>query len=224
MKERQLIIVPNRVPTSSHVINNEIKGYYLAFNLIFFLQKEFPRHHLTKLNLANPHLQPCIYLDTQDGEKVENIFETILDERDHLRRNKEYMVALKILELILFCDRLFSKENPLPKVPQPPLLLQYIDLIQDQYREHHSTSYYAAKLHIHPNALNALSKRHLGESAKSVIDGKLIIESKYLLQHTTLSVKEIAYDLGFNSPSQFFRFFKRYTGHSPAQGRLHTFE
>jgi AraC family transcriptional regulator, transcriptional activator of pobA len=59
----------------------------------------------------------------------------------------------------------------------------------------------------------------MGQSAKELIAAKLLSEAKYLIQLTTLSVKETAYELGFQSPSNFFRFFKRYSGYSPAAYR-----
>jgi AraC-like DNA-binding protein len=93
--------------------------------------------------------------------------------------------------------------------------VQFVDLIQQHYKEQHSTSYYAKLLNIHPNVLNSICKRHLDQSAKQTIDAKLIREAEDLLFHTSLTVKEIAYELGFASVSHFFRFFKRHTGSAP---------
>ena len=115
----------------------------------------------------------------------------------------------------MFAERLLKIETPYAKNVLPTAVIQYIEQIQEHYKDHHSTTYYAKKLNLHPNSLNALSKQYLGDSAKKVIDIKLLSEAQYLLQHTSLSAKEVSYELGFQSPSQFFRFFKRQMGQSP---------
>jgi AraC-like DNA-binding protein len=48
---------------------------------------------------------------------------------------------------------------------------------------------------------------------------RVLLESKRLLYFSSLSVKEIGYELGFEDDSYFVRFFKRLTGLTPAQLR-----
>ena len=48
---------------------------------------------------------------------------------------------------------------------------------------------------------------------------RLLLESKRLLYFSSLSVKEIAYTLGFEDASYFVRFFKHLTGTTPLQLR-----
>jgi AraC-like DNA-binding protein len=223
VKDRTLMVIQSRTINSSHY-KKVSRGYNLSFNLKFFLQEQFPKHHLVKMNLFNPGLMPYSYPNASMGKYLTEIFETILNELEHYRKNREDLIALKTLELIILCDRQFKIEKKFVTEYHPPLLVQYIDLIQEQFKNHHSTSYYAKKLHVHPNSLNATSKRYLGQTAKTIVDEKLLLESKYLLHQTTLSVKEIAYELGFNSPSNFFRFFKRHAGQSPARFRHKSFE
>ena len=134
------------------------------------------------------------------------------------------MMALKILELLIICERVFRKNKKGANKTMPPLIIDYLNLIQKHYAEHHSVGFYAEKLFVHPNMLNAFCRRHLLQSAKATIDLKLIEESKSLLQNTALSVKEIAYELGFESATHFFRFFKRLAGTSPLSFRKSEFE
>ncbi len=219
VKDRTLVIVPPRVITSYSSYSEASKGYYLSFNLKFFFQLHFPVHHLLKMHLFKKGLTPFCYLDMKWGHYIEKIFEIILEEEHHQRKNKKELIALKILELIIICDRLVRTANGKAGDYHSPLLIQYIDLINEHFKEQHSTSYYAGKLNIHPNSLNATAKRYLDQSAKVILDTKLVNEAKYLLYNTNLSGKEIAYELGFHSPSHFFRFFKRYTGNSPLHYR-----
>ncbi len=218
IRDRTLLIVPSQTAMSG-IHSTDTAGYYLSFNLKFFLQEHFPRHHLLNMYLFQLELVPYIHVNFIQHKNLVNIFETILDERDHERLNKNEMIALKTLELIIFCERLFKREERLDKKTLPPLVIQYLDLIQKHYSEHHAVTYYAERLHIHPNVLNAICKKHLLQSAKATIDLKLVTEAQSLLDHTALTVKEIAYDLGFQSASHFFRFFRRLTGNSPVRYR-----
>ena len=219
IKDRTLMIVPAQT-LSSTTYTETVTGYHLSFNLNFFLQEYFPRYRLLQLNLFKQGIIPFAYLNPHSGKQLSQIFEGIIEEKEHQRRNKQELIMLKILELVLMCDRQLKIDEEQDKDYSHPLMIQYIELIQQYYKTEHSTSYYAKMLHIHPNSLNAASKRYMGQSAKELIATKLFSEAKYLVQLTTLSVKEIAYELGFQSPSNFFRFFKRYSGYSPAAYRI----
>jgi AraC-like DNA-binding protein len=105
---------------------------------------------------------------------------------------------LKILELIIICDRQLKLEEGMSPNGNQPLIVNYMSAVQEHYKKHHATSYYAGRLNVHPNSLNAAVKRYMGMSAKSVITSRLVNEAKSLLHLTALSVKEVAYELVFN--------------------------
>ncbi|GAB3643693.1 helix-turn-helix domain-containing protein [Spirosoma arcticum] len=81
------------------------------------------------------------------------------------------------------------------------------------------TSFYANKLKIHPNYLNAVVKRITGSTAIYLIHNQLITSAKSLLQQTNLSAKEITFRLHFSEPTHFNSFFKKRTGLTPRQYR-----
>jgi AraC family transcriptional activator of pobA len=51
-------------------------------------------------------------------------------------------------------------------------------------------------------------------SPKEFITNRLILEAKRRMYYSESSIKELAYDLGFNDPEYFSRLFKRVTGKS----------
>ncbi|MEJ7665538.1 MAG: helix-turn-helix domain-containing protein [Hymenobacter sp.] len=69
-------------------------------------------------------------------------------------------------------------------------------------------AYYADKLAIHPNHLNAAVKRATGKTAHELLHEHLLAIAKMLLSQTRLSAKEIAYQLAFKEPAHFANFFK----------------
>lgn len=88
--------------------------------------------------------------------------------------------------------------------------------IGDQAR---SPSFYAEQLNMHPNHLNAIVKRISGKTASQIVQEGVISAAKSLLNATSLSVKEVAYQLHFSEPTHFIGFFKKYAGQTPHQFR-----
>jgi AraC-like DNA-binding protein len=78
---------------------------------------------------------------------------------------------------------------------------------------------YAAKMNITPNYLNALCRKKSGKSAGELIRQRILLEAKRLLAHSTMSISEIAFQLGFEDNSYFGRYFRRYTRLTPGEFR-----
>lgn len=96
-----------------------------------------------------------------------------------------------------------------------PVLSRFMNLLEHSYKEHSSVMYYAKELSISSNYLNMLCTSLMHISAKQLIQNRRLQEAKQLLLGTGLSVKEVAYNLGFNDLSHFSSFFKKETGFAP---------
>jgi len=77
----------------------------------------------------------------------------------------------------------------------------------------------AAQLNVSPNYLSGLLKVLTGQSTQQHIHEKLIEKAKEKLSTTDASVSEIAYNLGFEHPQSFSKFFKTKTNQSPLEFR-----
>lgn len=82
-----------------------------------------------------------------------------------------------------------------------------------------TVAYVAEQLHISPNYLSGLLKVLTGQSTQQHIHEKLIEKAKERLSTTTLTVSEIAYELGFEHPQSFSKLFKAKTKLSPLDFR-----
>ena len=71
---------------------------------------------------------------------------------------------------------------------------------------------YARELQVSANYLSRIVKRNAGVSPISYVHQRFIVSAKKLALETPLSMKEIAYRLGFEDTSHFSRFFKVNTG------------
>ncbi|WP_225587057.1 helix-turn-helix domain-containing protein [Algoriphagus sp. Y33] len=95
------------------------------------------------------------------------------------------------------------------------LLLKFLELVRGSFDSTYTLAQYAEKLKTTEQKLNDQAKIHAGKTAQMVIYGLITSEAKRLLVYESLSVKEIAFQLGFKDPLYFSNFFKKHIGVSP---------
>lgn len=97
------------------------------------------------------------------------------------------------------------------------MLSRYISLITDHIREVKKVAEYAEIMNCSPDKLNQVCKKGLGKTALEMIHEELIMETRRLLLLQEMSLKEIAFELNFDSPGNFTSFVKSKTGLTPGQ-------
>lgn len=100
-----------------------------------------------------------------------------------------------------------------------PRLAKFNMLIDKHFKEEKLVAFYASQLNISANYLNILCKKNLKISATQLIQQRVLLEAKRLLQSTDLAIKEIAFQLGFVDHAYFSNFFKTHTGTAPTEFR-----
>ena len=93
--------------------------------------------------------------------------------------------------------------------------LELQSLIEKHCKQSRSVKFYADKLHVTSKTLNNITKEIVKKTAKALIDEILMLQIKRQLINTNLTIKEIAYLKGFDEPTNFFKFFKRFSKHTP---------
>ncbi|GAB0157349.1 AraC family transcriptional regulator [Chryseobacterium sp. Alg-005] len=88
-------------------------------------------------------------------------------------------------------------------------------LLEKHFSRERSVDFYASLMAITPKTLNRITQSSIQKSAKEFIDNRVIIEIKRLLLFEKLSIKEIAYSLHFNEPTNLVKYFKKHTGETP---------
>jgi AraC-like DNA-binding protein len=92
-------------------------------------------------------------------------------------------------------------------------------LVEEHFRTTTALSDYARRLAVTPGYLNEAVRTHTGQSAGNLVRDRIMLEARRLLSHSALTVSEIAYQIGFDDPSYFARFFRREAGQSPGEFR-----
>lgn len=89
---------------------------------------------------------------------------------------------------------------------------QFFSLVNKDFATRKMVSDYAAELAVTPNYLNELVKKITGHPASYHIQQRIVLEAKRMLRFSGLTMKEIAYELGFDDPAHFSKFFKKVSG------------
>jgi AraC family transcriptional activator of pobA len=92
-------------------------------------------------------------------------------------------------------------------------------LVDERFRAQPTLGEFAAEIGITTTQLNRVCRSVLGHPALAVLHARLCLEAQRELAYTTLSIKHIAYKLGFNDAGYFTRFFERETGAAPSAWR-----
>lgn len=93
------------------------------------------------------------------------------------------------------------------------------DLLEIDFKTQKQVTYYSQKIIITEKRLNQSTTKILGKSPKEIIDDRVMLEAKRILAHTAESIKEIAYYLGFEEPTNFIKYFKKHTAQTPLEFR-----
>lgn len=103
--------------------------------------------------------------------------------------------------------------------PYNAKLPQLLELIEKFFREEKNVDFYAKKLNISASYLTKICRSHINTSPSQLIIQHTILEAKRLLKSTDLSIKEIAFELGFVDAPYFSNFFKQHVDMTPKQFR-----
>lgn len=121
-------------------------------------------------------------------------------------------VAMEMLSVI---DRMMGEEKDRTNVVQSDYLFrQFIDLMQEHSHQR-EVQWYAERIGITPKYLSEICKQRSGKSASEWIAEITMSEIKIMLRTTSLSIKEIAYQMGFPNSSFFCQYVKKHSGMTP---------
>lgn len=122
-------------------------------------------------------------------------------------------LKLFLIECNSSCS-LFPNSNTQTIEVGKTLVTNFKASVEKNYTKWHQVKYYADVLNVTPNYLNEVIKATINISAKDFIQNRLILEAKRMVVFTEKSGKEIGFELGFDDPSHFSKFFKTNTSQS----------
>jgi AraC family transcriptional activator of pobA len=165
------------------------------------------------------------------SEKEEAIMMDIMNNiqreyHSNIDRFSQNIIIAQVELLLNYCDRFYQRQF-ITRKKSSHQLLEKVESILDQYfsttglmdKGLPTAHSIAEALNVSPNYLGSLLKTLTGQTTQQHIHLKLIEKAKEKLSTTTLSVSEIAYELGFEHPQSFSKLFKTKTNLSPLEFR-----
>lgn len=124
-----------------------------------------------------------------------------------------------VLLLLERCRAAAIGPSSAPERVRTELFARFRALVEAHFTEHWLVPRYADALGITESRLNRLCRQLANRSAFEVVQDRLLLEAQRRLIYIAAPVSLIAYELGFQDPAYFNRFFKKLTGKTPAAFR-----
>jgi len=217
--ENEFVLQPNTVVTITsgqvHYFKKAkaAKGFVLEFTYDFFC-KDDKDIELIFHNSLFCHFAMNEVIALGKSQLAERELKQIAIELQ--QKPYQYLISVHSMLKLILVEINRSKIKLGGEIYKPDaLFLKFLETIRANFKNNLTVRQMAVSLHATEAKLNELSKLHTGRTAQSVIHGLIASEAKRLFTYEKLSVKEVAYELGFNDPFYFSNFFKKQTKQSP---------
>ncbi|MEN7546707.1 helix-turn-helix domain-containing protein [Rapidithrix thailandica] len=164
-------------------------------------------------------MNPILTLSPADSLSFHSLLQVIVDEFQYQDNVQTEMLRLLLKRFIIKCTRIAKQQmthQTAVEYMEVDIIRQFSALVDKHFRKYRQVADYAEMMHYSPKTLSNVFNK-LGEKAPSErIQERVLLEAKRMLSVTEKPVKEIAYDLGYESAAHFSRFFKKHMGYSPS--------
>lgn len=150
-------------------------------------------------------------------KKVIKLIDLIEEETiEKNNKNKQFILQHLVTTLIYSLNRQISTYDNIQLSPfDKNLALQFKCLVRKDLNVKNNVDYFLTKLKTTKKALQKATKSTFNMTPKMIISEQLALESKRLLTNPDKLIQEVAYELGFEEPTNFTKFFKKITELTP---------
>lgn len=158
-----------------------------------------------------PFLQPT----ANDTIKLNFIITSLVDELKQSETGQYDMLQAYLKQFIVHAVRIKKEHYQIKDDIESQLFKDFSLLVEQNYKTLHSVTEYANRLGISPKSLTKHLQKLGSQTPSELIKNRIILEAKRQLIYSSDSVKQIAFNLGYNDPAYFTRFFTKSTSKSP---------
>ncbi len=231
LREGDIFACPSGVVVDNPMVSPDFKFTILA--LSNNIMQEFLSSKIEIWNravyLRKEHLVKMTDTEARNERSIAawhflELMQYLLKERDYPFR-KDMVHSMLQIAIIGFCIGLKEHEEEDGQQAdnlssQSHIIFnRFLRLLRDEKIRHRPVDYYAKQLCITPKYLSFTCKKVSGRTATSFIHQFVVEEITALLKGNTLSIKEIATQMGFESLSAFGKYVKKHMGCSPSEFR-----
>lgn len=200
--------------------NNE--GYLYHFNDIFLHAKDKSALSRMRYNIFDDFKTPYVSLPGAELSDFQYTTDKIRGEIESKNRDYREHVYFHFRLLLLKIERLKQKgETHTLSDPHFEVAMKFRDAVEKSVHEFKNIEYFSKLIGVSEKTLSASSKKYLNATPADFIRMKKVLEAKRLLSSSRLSIKEIAYQLGFEQQTYFTKYFKKYVSATPKEFQSH---
>jgi AraC family transcriptional activator of pobA len=175
----------------------------------------------------NYSVYEALYLSDKEETMLTTLIQTIEQEyHANIDKFSQSVIIAQLELLLVYSERFYQRQFITRKISSHQILVKLEDLLTNYFNSGMlaekgipSVLYIAENLNISPGYLSGLLKSLTGQNTQQHLHNKLIELAKEKLSTTSLSVSEIAYELGFEHLQSFSKLFKTKTNQSPLEFR-----
>lgn len=162
---------------------------------------------------------PLISMQKEDREQFSNLIKVFEDEMASKDALQLEMLQMLLKRFLILCTRIYKEQNHLLNLPTDnvDLIREFNFLVEKHFKTTHNVSGYAELLFKSPKTLSNVFAKLGNKSPLQYIQDRIMLEARRLLRYSDSSVKEIAYELGYEDLQAFSRFFKKNEGIAPSE-------
>lgn len=205
-------------------MSRSTKGYIIQFTEDYIHKYPGDLDWINNLKLFNPSAKP-FFLSLTSMEHLDflNLTEKIITEHNSEDDFAKDDIIVNLLKTFLLVAERIKRNRmggTVTDIIDWSTLVEFKKKLEDNFHRSRLVNFYAQELNITQKKLNDLTTTFWGKSAKQVIEERVLLEIKRLLLYTNKTIKEIGLSLGFNDPTNFNKFFKKYSLTTPVTFRF----
>ena len=198
-------------------IDFKIEGYLILFTSEFLIREKINYRYLYDFIIFNSQLSPVgLQCDTETTHLIEMLAKAYFNEEEF----EQEKILRNFLKIILI--KLEQTKRNLSRTHNDSdlnLTMRFNRVLDKNISYKTKVSDICEILGINSKKLNAALKLTSNKTAKAYLDERVILEIKRLLSYSQFSIKEIAYNIGFEEPTNLTKFFKKHTNFLPQDFR-----
>lgn len=201
-------------------------GWILIVHPDFFFGTSLAKN-IKKYQFLNYSVNEALFLSEKEEAIITDLLLNIKSEYNaNLDQFSQEIIVNQIELLLNYSERFYQRQFLTRKVSNHQLLGRLEEILQYHFNSEvalanglPSVHQIAESLNVTPDYLSSMLKSLTGQTTQQHIHNQLIERAKERLSTTSLSVGEIAYELGFEHPQSFNKLFKSKTSQTPLQFR-----
>ena len=195
--------------------SDDIEGHVISFTNEFLnlYENNFDLLFNTGLYYTLPY-SPFIKVQGEMIEEMESMVHKMMKEFQGVHRLKTEVLRGTLKLFLIYLIR--QDENAAYSYPTKKfeLVKRFLVLLEKGFATKKLVTDYADELAVTPSYLNIIVKKVSGFPASFHIQQRIIMEAKRQAFYADMTMKEIAYELGFDDIAHFSKYFKNVAGTS----------